>query len=313
MAEGRFFGRLLSGLQKTRQALMDNLEAVFSRKRIDAETLEELEEALILADLGVQTTEKVLQEVNKRVKQKTIEAGESLRAGVIETLRDILLAAIPTAALDTALPPRPWVLMMVGVNGVGKTTTLGKLAYQLRTAGEKPLLVAADTFRAAAIEQAELWAKRAGVDIIKGQPGGDAAAVAFDAVRAARARQVDRVLIDTAGRLHTKVNLMEELKKMRRVLEREMPGAPHDIWLVLDATTGQNGIAQVQQFHDSIGLTGLVLTKLDGTAKGGIVINIAEQFHVPIRYIGIGEGVDDLRPFDAAEFAIALLEKEDHL
>jgi len=312
MAEGRFFGRLLSGLQKTRQALKENLEAVFSRKRIDTETLEELEEALILADLGVQTTEKVLQEVHKRVKQKTIEAGESLRAGVVETLRDILLAATPTSAPDMTFP-RPWVLMMVGVNGVGKTTTLGKFAYQLRAAGETPLLVAADTFRAAAIEQAELWAKRAGVDIIKGQPGGDAAAVAFDAVRAARARQVDRVLIDTAGRLHTKVHLMEELKKMRRVLEREMPGAPHDIWLVLDATTGQNGIAQVQQFHDSLGLTGLVLTKLDGTAKGGIVINIAEQFHVPIRYIGIGEGMDDLRPFDAAEFARALLEKEDRL
>jgi len=309
MAEGRFFGRLLSGLQKTRQALKESLEVVFSRKRIDVETLEELEEALILADLGVQTTDKVLQEVNKRVKQKTIETGEGLRAGVVETLRDILLAATPTSAPDMTLHPRPWVLMMVGVNGVGKTTTLGKLAYQLRAAGEKPLLVAADTFRAAAIEQAELWAKRAGVDIIKGQPGGDAAAVAFDAVRAARARQVDRVLIDTAGRLHTKVHLMEELKKMRRVLEREMPGAPHDIWLVLDATTGQNGIAQVQQFHDSLGLTGLVLTKLDGTAKGGIVINIAEQFHVPIRYIGIGEGTDDLRPFDAAEFATALLER----
>ena len=309
MAEGRFFGRLWSGLHKTRQALKESLEAVFSRKRIDAETLEELEEALILADLGVPTTEKVLQEVRQRVKQKTIEAGEGLQAGVVETLRDILLAATPPSAPGMPLRTRPWVLMMVGVNGVGKTTTLGKLAYQLRVAGEKPLLVAADTFRAAAIEQAELWAKRAGVDIIKGQPGGDAAAVAFDAVRAARARQVDRVLIDTAGRLHTKVHLMEELKKMRRVLEREMPGAPHDIWLVLDATTGQNGIVQVQQFHDSLGLTGLVLTKLDGTAKGGIVINIAEQFHVPIRYIGIGEGMDDLRPFEAAEFAAALLER----
>ena len=308
MAEGRFFGRLWAGLQKTRQALTESLGAVFSRKRIDAETLEELEEALILADLGAQTTEKILQEVTKRVKQKTIEAGAGLQAGVIETVRDILLAATPASATDVALCPRPWVLLMVGVNGVGKTTTLGKLAYQFQAAGEKSLLVAADTFRAAAIEQAELWAKRAGVDIIKGQPGGDAAAVAFDAVRAARARQVERVLIDTAGRLHTKVHLMEELKKMRRVLEREMPGAPHDIWLVLDATTGQNGIAQVQQFHDSLGLTGLVLTKLDGTAKGGIVVNIADQFHIPIRYIGIGEGLDDLRPFDAAEFAAALLE-----
>jgi len=308
MAEGRLFGRLWAGLQKTRQALTESLGAVFSRKRIDAETLEELEEALILADLGVQTTEKILQEVTKRVKQKTIEAGEGLQTGVIETVRDILLASTPVSATDLTSRPRPWVLLMVGVNGVGKTTTLGKLAHQFQAAGEKSILVAADTFRAAAIEQAELWAKRAGVDIIKGQPGGDAAAVAFDAVRAARARQVDRVLIDTAGRLHTKVHLMEELKKMRRVLEREMPGAPHDIWLVLDATTGQNGIAQVQQFHDSLGLTGLVLTKLDGTAKGGIVINIADQFHVPIRYIGIGEGLDDLRPFDAAEFAAALLE-----
>lgn len=308
MAEGRFLGRLWSGLQKTRQALTESLGAVFSRKRIDAETLEELEEALILADLGAHTTEKILQEVSKRVKQKTIEAGAELQAGVIETVRDILLTATPASAMDMLARPRPWVLLMVGVNGVGKTTTLGKLAHQFQAAGEKSLLVAADTFRAAAIEQAELWAKRAGVDIIKGQPGGDAAAVAFDAVRAARARQVDRVLIDTAGRLHTKVHLMEELKKMRRVLEREMPGAPHDIWLVLDATTGQNGIAQVQQFHDSLGLTGLVLTKLDGTAKGGIVIHIADQFHVPIRYIGIGEGLDDLRPFDAAEFAAALLE-----
>jgi fused signal recognition particle receptor len=308
MAEGRFFGRLVAGLQKTRQALKESLGAVFSRKRIDAETLEELEEALILADLGVQTTEKILAEVNNRIKQRTIEAGEGLYTGVIETVRDILLAATPASATDMTGRPHPWVLLMVGVNGVGKTTTLGKLAYQFQAAGEKSLLVAADTFRAAAIEQAELWAKRAGVDIITGQPGGDAAAVAFDAVRAARARQVERVLIDTAGRLHTKVHLMEELKKMRRVLEREMPGAPHDIWLVLDATTGQNGIAQVQQFHDSLGLTGLVLTKLDGTAKGGIVINIADQFHVPIRYIGIGEGLDDLRPFDAAEFAAALLE-----
>jgi fused signal recognition particle receptor len=308
MVEGRFFGRLWTGLQKTRQALTESLGAVFSRKRIDAETLEELEEALILADLGVQTTEKILQEVTKRVKQKTIEAGVGLQAGVIETVRDILLAATPASVTDLTSRPRPWILLMVGVNGVGKTTTLGKLAHQFQAAGEKSLLVAADTFRAAAIEQAELWAKRAGVDIIKGQPGGDAAAVAFDAVRAARARQVERVLIDTAGRLHTKVHLMEELKKMRRVLEREMPGAPHDIWLVLDATTGQNGIAQVQQFHDSLGLTGLVLTKLDGTAKGGIVINIADQFHIPIRYIGIGEGLDDLRPFDAAEFAAALLE-----
>jgi fused signal recognition particle receptor len=198
-------------------------------------------------------------------------------------------------------------MMLVGVNGVGKTTTLGKLAHQFRDMGERPLIVAADTFRAAAIEQAEIWAQRAGVDIIKGQAGGDAAAVAYDALQAAQARHVDRVLIDTAGRLHNKVHLMDELKKMRRVLARTMPDAPHEVWLVLDATTGQNAVSQVAQFHEHIGLTGLVLTKLDSTAKGGIVVNIADQFRLPIRYIGIGEGIDDLRPFEAASFAQALL------
>jgi fused signal recognition particle receptor len=308
MAEGGFFGRLRAGLQKTRQALKERLETVFTRPRVDAETLEELEEALIMADLGVQATGKILQEVSNRVKQRVIQAGDGLRAGVAEAIRDILLAAAPSPAHDGPLV-RPWVLMLVGVNGVGKTTTVGKLAYQCREAGDRVMLVAADTFRAAAIEQAAIWAERAGVDIIKGQPGGDAAAVAFDAVRAAQTRQADRVLIDTAGRLHTKQHLMEELKKMTRVLGRELPGAPHDIWLVLDATTGQNGIMQVRQFNADLGLTGLVLTKLDGTAKGGIVVHIAEEFRLPIRYVGVGEGVDDLRPFDAAEFAAALLER----
>lgn len=306
MAERTFFTRLRAGLQKTRQALQQGLDTVFSRPHIDTETLEDLEEALIMADLGVQATQKVLQEVTSRVKQKALDAGEGLRQGVMATVRDILLTAVPPA-VGAEGRPHPWVLMLVGVNGVGKTTTLGKLAYQLREAGETPLLAAADTFRAAAIEQAAIWAQRAGVAIIKGQPGGDAAAVAFDAVQAARARRADCVLIDTAGRLHTKVHLMEELKKMQRVLGRALPGAPHDIWLVLDATTGQNAIMQVQQFHADLGLTGLILTKLDGTAKGGIVVNIAEQFRLPIRYIGIGEGVDDLRPFDAAAFAEALL------
>jgi fused signal recognition particle receptor len=306
MAEGGFFGRLRAGLHKTRQALKERLETVFTRPRVDLETLEELEEALIMADLGVQATGKVLQEVSQRVKNRLIKAGDGLRVGVAEAIREILLAATPP--LDEQLP-QPWVLMMVGVNGVGKTTTVGKLAYQCRAAGERVMLVAADTFRAAAIEQAAIWAQRAGVDIIKGQPGGDAAAVAFDAVRAAQARQIHRVLIDTAGRLHTKHHLMEELKKMTRVLGRELPGAPHDIWLVLDATTGQNGIMQVRQFHADLGLTGLVLTKLDGTAKGGIVVHIADEFRLPIRYVGVGEGVDDLRPFDAAEFAAALLER----
>ena len=309
MASGSgFLQRLRSGLQKTRQSLMGSLEVVFSRKRLDIDTLEELEEALILADLGARTADKVLQEVNVRVKNKTIEAGDGLRDGVIDILRDIMTGAMLSAA-ETIAQPRPWVLMMVGVNGVGKTTTLGKLAHHFHQQGGKSLLVAADTFRAAAIEQAAIWSERAGVDVIKGQPGGDAAAVAFDAVQAACARRMDRVLIDTAGRLHTKAPLMEELKKMQRVLGRALPDAPHDIWLVLDATTGQNGLAQVRQFHESLGLTGLVLTKLDGTSKGGIVINVAQEFQLPIRYIGVGEGVDDLRPFDVAEFTAALFDK----
>ena len=307
-AESGFFQRLRNGLQKTRQSLMGSLEVVFSRKRLDIDTLEELEEALILADLGVRTADRVLQEVNARVKNKTIEAGDGLRDGVIGILREIMAGVVPPAA-ETTDQPRPWVLMMVGVNGVGKTTTLGKLAHHFHQQGGTSLLAAADTFRAAAIEQAAIWGERAGVDVIRGQPGGDAAAVAFDAVQAACARQVERVLIDTAGRLHTKAPLMEELKKMQRVLGRALPDAPHDVWLVLDATTGQNGLAQVRQFHDSLGLTGLVLTKLDGTAKGGIVINVAQEFQLPIRYVGVGEGVDDLRPFDAAEFTAALFDK----
>lgn len=287
---------------------MGSLEVVFSRQRLDIDTLEELEEALILADLGVHTADRVLQEVNARVKNRTLEAGDELREGVVDILRDIMAGAMPppTEAISQS---RPWVLMMVGVNGVGKTTTLGKLAHHFHQRGDKPLLVAADTFRAAAIEQAAIWGERVGVDVIKGQPGGDAAAVAFDAVQAACARHVDQVLIDTAGRLHTKAPLMEELRKMQRVLGRALPDAPHDIWLVLDATTGQNGLAQVRQFHDSLGLTGLVLTKLDGTSKGGIVINVAQEFQLPIRYIGVGEGVDDLRPFDVAEFTAALFDR----
>ena len=306
MASGGFFQRLRGGLEKTRQSLMGSLEAVFSRKRLDVDTLDELEEALILADLGAPTADRVVEEVNARVKSRAIEAGDGLREGVIDVLRDIMVGTVP--AVEEASRPRPWVLMMVGVNGVGKTTTLGKLAHHFGEQGSRSLLVAADTFRAAAIEQAAIWGERAGVDVIKGQPGGDAAAVAFDAVQAACARRLDRVLIDTAGRLHTKAPLMDELKKMKRVLGRALPQAPHDIWLVLDATTGQNGLAQVRQFHDSLGLTGLVLTKLDGTAKGGIVINVAHEFRLPIRYVGVGEGVDDLRPFDVAEFTAALLD-----
>ncbi|PON19802.1 signal recognition particle-docking protein FtsY [Candidatus Entotheonella serta] len=310
MAEDSFFERMRLGLKRTRETLQQGLDTVFSRNRADAETLEELEEVLIMADLGAAATQKVLQEVEQRVRQHTISPdGEGLREGVIDTISNILTSAAQSGEAQEH-ETRPWVMMLVGVNGVGKTTTLGKLAHQFRDTGDKPLIVAADTFRAAAIEQAEIWAQRAGVDIIKGHAGGDAAAVAYDALQAAQARQLDRVLIDTAGRLHNKVHLMDELKKMRRVLARAMPEAPHDVWLVLDATTGQNAVSQVAQFHEHIGLTGLVLTKLDSTAKGGIVVNIADQFQLPIRYIGIGEGIDDLRPFEATSFAQALLAQE---
>lgn len=311
MAEDSFFERMRLGLQKTRQTLQQGLDTVFSRHRADAETLEELEEVLIMADLGTAATQKVLKEVEQRVRQHRIAPdGEGLREGVVETISEMLRSATPPGeALQHEA--RPWVMMLVGVNGVGKTTTLGKLAHQFRDMGEHPLIVAADTFRAAAIEQAEIWAQRAGVDIIKGQAGGDAAAVAYDALQAAQARRLDPVLIDTAGRLHNKVHLMDELKKMRRVLARAMPEAPHDVWLVLDATTGQNAVSQVAQFHEHIGLTGLVLTKLDSTAKGGIVVNIADQFQLPIRYLGMGEGIDDLRPFEATSFAHALLAREE--
>lgn len=310
MADESLFERMRLGLQKTRANLQQGLDAVLNRRRVDADTLEELEEVLIMADLGAAATRKVLQEVEQRVRQHTIAPdGEGLREGVVDTISNILRHAAQAGETprDDA---RPWVMMLVGVNGVGKTTTLGKLAHQFRDMGEQPLLVAADTFRAAAIEQAEIWAQRAGVDIIKGQAGGDAAAVAYDALQAAQARHLDRVLIDTAGRLHNKVHLMDELKKMRRVLARAMPEAPHDVWLALDATTGQNAVSQVAQFHEHIGLTGLVLTKLDSTAKGGIVVNIADQFRLPIRYVGIGEGIDDLRPFEATFFAQALLARE---
>jgi fused signal recognition particle receptor len=307
MAEDRLLDRMRLGLRRTREALQQGFDAVFSRSRVDADTLEALEEVLIMADLGAATTRKVLQSVEQRVRQHAVApTGEGLRQGVVDTISEILQTAATPGEGPTP-EARPWVMMLVGVNGVGKTTTLGKLAHQFRDVGERPLIVAADTFRAAAIEQAEIWAQRAGVEIIKGQAGGDAAAVAYDALQAAQARHIDRVLIDTAGRLHNKVHLMDELKKMRRVLARTMPDAPHEVWLVLDATTGQNAVSQVSQFHEHIGLTGLVLTKLDSTAKGGIVVNIADQFHLPIRYIGIGEGIDDLRPFEATSFAQALL------
>jgi len=289
-------------LAKTRDALRQRLADVFGRGRELDAILGSLEEALLSADVGVRTTTRILQTV--RVRSATNGAPDEAK------LRDALRAAIEESlagAPAKARPAKPWIILVSGVNGVGKTTSIGKLAARFRAEGNKVLLVAADTFRAAAIDQLGIWAERVGADLVRHQSGADPAAVAFDGVKAAAARDVDVVLVDTAGRLHTRENLMEELRKVTRVIGKAVPGAPHDVWLVLDATTGQNAIHQAKVFSEVLGVTGIVLTKLDGTAKGGAALAVREELGVPILYVGVGEGLDDLRPFDAAEFASGLL------
>jgi fused signal recognition particle receptor len=299
-----FFDRLKSGLAKTRKLLLTDVDdIILGSKQIDQALFDELEEALIAADVGPAFTGELIESLKEKVKRKELGSPEILRKALRETMREILLRneaplSIPPDGIHT--------IMVVGVNGTGKTTTIGKLAHSLKEEGRAVTLVAADTFRAAAIEQLEAWAKRADVPLIRQAANADPAAVVFDAMRAAKAGRPGVVIIDTAGRLHTKVNLMEELKKMKRIMARELPGAPHEILLVLDATTGQNAIAQARMFRDEIGVTGLILTKLDGTAKGGVVIRIAKELGIPLRYIGVGEQVDDLRPFRAEEFVEAL-------
>jgi fused signal recognition particle receptor len=298
------FARLRSGLSKTREGFVRKVDrALFGRKEIDAETLEALEEVLITADLGVHTVEALIGEIQERVSRKELTSPEALREHLREAIRDILVADEGHLELG---PDRPHVLMVVGVNGVGKTTTIGKIAAQFRARGHKVVLAAADTFRAAAIEQLAIWGERVGATVIRHQHGSDPAAVAFDAVEAARARRADLVIVDTAGRLHTKANLMEELKKVRRVLDKALPGAPHEVLLVLDATTGQNAVSQARTFRDATGVDSIALTKLDGTAKGGVIVAICHELGIPVKYIGIGEGVEDLRPFDARAFVDAL-------
>ena len=298
------FARLRSGLSKTREGFVRKVDrALFGRKEIDAETLEALEEVLITADLGVHTVEALIGEIQERVSRKELTSPEALREHLKEAIRDILVADEGHLELG---PERPHVLMVVGVNGVGKTTTIGKIAAQFRAGGHKVVLAAADTFRAAAIEQLTIWGDRVGATVVRHQHGSDPAAVAFDAVEAARARRADLVIVDTAGRLHTKTNLMEELKKVRRVLDKALPGAPHEVLLVLDATTGQNAVSQARTFRDATGVDSIALTKLDGTAKGGVIVAICHELGIPVKYIGIGEGVEDLRPFDARAFVDAL-------
>jgi fused signal recognition particle receptor len=276
---------------------------VLGKKTIDVSLLDELEEILITSDLGVNTTRILLDRVAERVKRKELTDPEKLHERLRMEIQDFLSIAAPPWAPGS---DRPWVVMVVGVNGVGKTTTIGKLAHQLKRDGREVLLVAGDTFRAAASEQLVLWGERAGVSVIRQKSGSDPSAVAFDAMEAALSRGVDVVLLDTAGRMHTKVNLMEELKKMQRVIKKKMDTAPHEVLLVLDATTGQNALSQARLFKSELGVTGLILTKLDGTAKGGIVVAICQELQLPLRFIGIGEGLEDLQPFAAEEFVRAI-------
>ncbi|ROR03503.1 signal recognition particle-docking protein FtsY [Desulfosoma caldarium] len=300
-----FLARLKNRLAKSRERLADRVDRlVLGKKHIDAELIEDLEEILVTADLGVHTTQFLLDRVREKVKRKELQDPERLRQALREEMEAILSVQAPPMDPSRA---KPFVIMMIGVNGVGKTTTIGKLAHRFRQDGLTPMLVAADTFRAAAAEQLERWAERIQVPIVRQQSGADPSAVVFDALDAAMARHVDVVLIDTAGRMHTKVNLMEELKKLHRVIRRKLPEAPHEILLVLDATTGQNAVNQARLFQDALGITGLILTKLDGTAKGGVIVPICQELRLPVRYIGLGEALDDLRPFDAAAFARAVL------
>lgn len=300
-------GSLLGkGLARTRQKLSENVHRVLTgRARVDDDVLEELEEILISADVGMPATERLLNRLRERIKDEGLESGQAVHEAFLEEVASILRNAEGPES-PPAAEAKPRVILLVGVNGTGKTTTLGKLAHRYRGQGRSVLVAAADTFRAAAVEQLSIWADRAGVDLIANPSGADPASVAYDAVSAAEARGTDVVLVDTAGRLQTKVNLMEELGKIVRVVGKRVSGAPHEVLLVLDATTGQNAIKQAEQFGDVTDLTGIVLTKVDGTAKGGMVIAIAEQLGVPVRFLGLGEGLEDLAPFDAELFAAAL-------
>jgi fused signal recognition particle receptor len=306
MGEEGFFERLRKGLSKTHAGFVSQIDRLVSGKKgIDETLLEELEEILITADLGTDTTFRLINELHKRTGRNELDDPHRIK----EYIEDSILAILKTAEspLDIDSPEaKPFVIMVVGVNGVGKTTTIGKLAGKYQSGGKKILLAASDTFRAAATEQLEAWAERIGANMVKQSRGSDPSAVAYDAIHAAKARSFDIVLIDTAGRLHTKENLMEELRKLKRIVGRECPGAPHEILLILDATTGQNAISQTRLFNEALGITGIALTKLDGTAKGGIIVGITESFHIPLRYIGVGEKMDDLREFDAEQFVAAL-------
>ena len=302
-----FFTRLKEGLTKTRNNIVSGIDSVFSGfSSIDDDFYEELEEILIMGDIGVRATNDIIERLKEQVKQQHIKEPAQCKQLLIDSIKEQMQVGETAYEFEHEQS----VVLVIGVNGVGKTTSVGKLAGKLKEQGRKVMLAAADTFRAAAVEQLEEWAHRAGVDIIAGAENADPASVIFDAVHAAKARKVDVLLCDTAGRLHNKKNLMEELKKIARVIEREYPAAHREVYLVLDATTGQNALQQAKLFKEVTDITGIVLTKLDGTAKGGIVVAIKSELQIPVRYIGVGEGIHDLQKFDAAEFAGALFGKE---
>ena len=290
------FSPFVTGLRKTREAVFDRITRLLGRPRIDQNLLEELEETLITADLGMPAVRRLLDAIPPSM----TDPAEFLR------FLEQQVAALLSVTETSTTPGRPQVVLTAGVNGVGKTTTIAKLAHRATRQGQRVLLAAGDTFRAAAIEQLQIWGRRAGAEVVAHQPGGDPAAVVFDALQAAQARGVDLLLIDTAGRLHTKKNLMEELKKIQRIVAKNLPGAPHETLLMLDATTGLNAAVQAREFHQAIGITGLIITKLDGTAKGGAVVGIVSELQIPVRYVGLGEGITDLQPFSPSAFAAAL-------
>ncbi len=299
-----FFDKIKQGLAKTRNALGSTLGGVFSGfSQLDDDFYDELEESMILADLGVDTSVKATEKLRKVIKEQHLKTPEEARSA----LKEILVEMLSVGETQLKLETKPSVILVIGVNGVGKTTTIGKIATQMTKQGKKVLLVAGDTFRAAAADQLEIWAGRSGADIVRQHEGADPASVVFDGIQAAKARNVDVILVDTAGRLHNKQNLMNELNKISRIVERELPGASREVLLVLDGTTGQNGLVQAKQFKEIAGVTCMAITKLDGTAKGGIVIAVADTLQIPVKFIGVGEQADDLMPFVARDFVDALL------
>lgn len=298
------FDKLKQGLSKTRHGFVEKVEAIFKNRTVDSETLEELEETLILSDVGAKNASEIVEHLREKSGNGSIKESVSIR----EFLKKEMVSMLGISSPLVAFGEKPFVILTIGVNGVGKTTTIGKLASRFRDQGHSVLLAAADTFRAAAVEQLEIWADRSKAQIVKHQSGSDPSAVVFDAIGAARARNIDIVIIDTAGRLHTKSPLMEELKKVKRVCEKAMPGSPHETLLVIDSTNGQNALAQARMFNETIGVTGIALTKLDGTAKGGIVFAIKQDLNIPVRLIGVGEGIEDLQDFVTEDFVKALFD-----